>query len=135
MEWSKLRNFLGVTAGSLCVLLGILGLFLPVLPTTPFLLLAGWLFATSSKKCYDWLLNHRQLGPYIRDYRKRRGLSVRKKIWVLSTLWLTIGFSAVLVMTKWWSKVALFTIAIGVSVHILRMKTRIEGKADTDGTD
>lgn len=67
---------LGVT----CVVLGTAGIFLPVLPTTPFLLLAAFAFAKSSERWHDWLLNHKFLGPYISAFRDKKGLTVAQKI-------------------------------------------------------
>jgi uncharacterized membrane protein YbaN (DUF454 family) len=110
--------------GTLCVGLGVLGAFLPLLPTTPFLLLAAFLYAKSSDRLYDWLLNHRILGQYIRDFREEKAIPLRVKIVSVSLLWITIGYSALCVVKPLWVKLLLFAIAVGVSVHILSFKTK-----------
>ena len=73
-------NYVLLILGFVCVLLGVIGIFLPVLPTTPFLLLASALFLRSSKRWYDWLLNHPQLGPYVRDFILHRSIPIRIKV-------------------------------------------------------
>jgi len=104
------------------VLLGILGMFLPVLPTTPFLLLASFCFARSSKKIDHWLLSNRWLGSYIRDYRQGNGITLGHKVITVSLLWLTIGYTAWLV-PSWWLRCLLVCIASGVTCHLARIKT------------
>jgi uncharacterized membrane protein YbaN (DUF454 family) len=104
--------------------LGVAGIFLPLLPTTPFLLLAAFLYAKSSDRLYAWLINHRTLGHYIRDFREEKAIPLRVKIVSVSLLWITIGYSALCVVQLIWIKLLLLAIAIGVSVHILSFKTK-----------
>lgn len=104
--------------------LGILGIFLPLLPTTPFLLLSAWLFGKSSDRLYAWLLNHKTLGPYIKSYREEKVIPLKAKIISIALLWATITYTALWVINPIWLKVLLFAIAIGVSIHILSFKTR-----------
>ena len=118
----NLTGALLIAAGALFVALGILGMFLPVLPTTPFLLLAAWCFARSSKRFYDWLLNNRLCGPYIRNYREGVGISRRRKALTIILLWLTIGASALFAVRPWWGKAALLVVAAGVTIHLAKMK-------------
>jgi uncharacterized membrane protein YbaN (DUF454 family) len=120
METIK-RNLL-IICGTISVGLGILGIFLPILPTTVFLLLAAYCYAKSSKRFYDWLMNNRYLGTYIRNYREGRGMLLNQKIFVIVMLWLTIGTS-VWIVQQWWLKALLISIAIGVSIHIGTIKT------------
>jgi uncharacterized membrane protein YbaN (DUF454 family) len=110
-------------AGVLSVGLGVLGIFLPLLPTTPFLLLAAWCFVRSSPKLYAWLLDHKWFGSYIRHYREHRAIPLRAKIVVLAMLWGTIGYAAIGVARAWWLRVLLVAIAVGVSVHLLKLRT------------
>jgi len=112
-----------IAAGALFTALGVLGMFLPLLPTTPFLLLAAWFFARSSKRFLDWLLNNRLCGPYIRNYREGAGISRRRKALTIALLWLTIAASALFFVTPWWGKAGLFVVAVGVTIHLLMMKT------------
>lgn len=108
----------------LCVALGFLGVFLPVLPTTPFLLLALFLFARSSPRWRIALMRHPLLGPYIRGYASKEGLSVRAKAVTLVILWVTITVSVVWVADVWWSRLILIGVAVGITLHILLKKTR-----------
>ena len=74
-------------AGALAVLLGVLGLFLPLLPTTPFLLLASWCFARGSDRLHRWLLSHRVFGEYLRNFEAGRGIPLKAKILATVMLW------------------------------------------------
>jgi len=117
-----IRIFLIIT-GFISVILGIIGIVLPVLPTTPFLLLAAICFSKSSDKFYFWLLNNRIFGKYIKNYREKRGITIKAKLMVLFFLWLTISTSALYAVNNLHVKILLFVIAIGVTTHILYIKT------------
>ena len=108
----------------LCVGLGVLGIILPLLPTTPFLLLAAWLFARGSPRLYHWLHTNRWFGKYIRDYREHRSIPLRAKIIVLTLLWLAIGYSTFFVVTLLWVQILLLAIATGVTIHILQFPSK-----------
>ena len=120
---SKRVRILLTTLGILFVGIGILGILLPVLPTTPFLLLAAACFARSSQRFYDWLLNNRWFGNYIRNYREGKGLPLKQKVIIIILLWVVIGFSATFAAHALWVKIVLILIAIGVSIHILSLRT------------
>lgn len=77
-------------AGVLALLLGILGLFLPLLPTTPFLLLASWCFARGSERLHRWLLSHRVFGEYLRNFEAGRGIPLKAKIVATAMLWASL---------------------------------------------
>ena len=109
--------------GWLSVALGVIGIFLPVLPTTPFLLLAAACFMRSSKRFYLWLVNHRQLGPWIIDYLEGQGIPLKGKVYAISLMWLSIGLSCYLV-PLFWARVFMLTSAVLVSLYILSHKTR-----------
>ena len=113
-----------IVAGCVALGLGILGIPLPVLPTTPFLLLSAWCFARSSERLHRWLLTNRLFGRYIRDYTEHRGIPRRVKIYTLVLLWATISLSAFLAVHLWWIRLLLFAVAAGVTVHVLRIKTK-----------
>jgi uncharacterized membrane protein YbaN (DUF454 family) len=112
-----------VIAGTFFVGLGIVGIFVPVLPTTPFLLLAAACYARSSQKFYGWLLNNKLFGSYIRNYLERKGIPLRVKVVTLTLLWITIGSSVAFVVETLVLKLILVIIAIGVSIHILSVRT------------
>ncbi|SFH79804.1 hypothetical protein SAMN05216206_0299 [Pseudomonas guineae] len=108
--------------GWLSVALGVIGIFLPVLPTTPFLLLAAACFMRSSKRFYLWLVNHRQLGPWIVDYLEGQGIPLKGKVYAISLMWLSIGVSCY-VVPLFWARAFMLTSAVLVSLYIIRQKT------------
>lgn len=118
-----MRYFL-LILGYLCVGLGVLGIFLPVLPTTPFLLLASFLFYRSSPKAQKWLLGHKYLGAYISDYQLYKAIPLRVKIYSISLLWTTILISAFVFIELWWLRALLIFIALAVTIHIVSFKTK-----------
>ncbi|MFC1582203.1 YbaN family protein [Planctomycetota bacterium] len=120
---NRIVRFILVISGSVSVGLGIIGIFLPVLPTTPFLLLAAACYARSSDRFYHWLLNNRWFGKYISNYREGKGILLRHKITALSLLWLLIGYAALFVVVHVWIRILLFAIALGVTIHIFKIKT------------
>jgi uncharacterized protein len=124
-----LTRILLVAGGTLCVALGVLGIFMPVLPTTPFLLLAAFFYARSSDRFYHWLMTNRWFGDYIRNYREGRGIPLKQKVLTILLLWLTIGYAAWFVVPPWWAKAILLGIAAGVTLHLIRTKT-FKPKAD-----
>jgi len=114
-----------LVAGSLSLGLGIIGVFVPLLPTTPFLLLAAACYVRSSPRLYRWLMANRLLGTYIRNYRSGAGVPRRAKIASICFLWLTIGYSAAYVVHSAPVRVVLVLIAIGVTVHIASIRTSV----------
>ena len=112
-----------ITAGTICVGLGALGIFLPLLPTTPFLLLAAACYIRSSEKFYCWLITNRWFGSYIRNYREGRGVPRSTKIIAVGLLWTTIGYSAFYVISSLIVRVLLILIAVGVTTHLVLLKT------------
>ena len=119
----KFIRVLLIACGTLCVVLGVLGIFVPVLPTTPLLLLAAICYARSSERFYHWLLNNRWFGEYIKNYREGRGIPLRIKVLTLIALWLTIGFTTLHVVSVWWGQFILLVVAVGVTIHLVRIKT------------
>lgn len=111
-----------VAAGSLCVALAVLGLFLPLLPTTPFLLLASACYVRSSERLHGWLMGNRVLGGYIRAFKERRGIPLRAKFTTVALLWLPLLYS-VYRLDILWLEAVLLTMGVVWSVLIFRMKT------------
>ncbi len=112
-----------IIAGTLLVGLGIIGILVPVLPTTPFLLLAAACYARSSQRFYHWLLNNKWLGNYIKNYIQRKGVPLKVKVLTITWLWITIGFSVVFAVEVFLVRLILIVIAIGVSIHIFSIRT------------
>jgi uncharacterized membrane protein YbaN (DUF454 family) len=118
--WLK---FLLIVIGTLSVILAFLGILLPILPTTPFLLLAAACYIRSSPRFYCRLINNRFFGKYIENYREKKGIPQRVKIYILSLLWITILASAIFAVDLLTIRILLILIAAGVTVHILKIKT------------
>ena len=108
--------------GWLSVVLGVIGIFVPVLPTTPFLLLAAACFVRSSRRFYLWLVEHPRLGPWIRDYLEGQGIPLKGKVYALVLMWASISLSCFLVPLPW-ARGVMLTSAVLVSIYILRQKT------------
>ena len=109
--------------GLISLALGITGIFLPVLPTTPFLLLSAALFLKSNKGLYDWLLDHPRLGTYIRNFMEYKAIPLRIKILSVSMVWMTLSYCAIFVAEHWLFRVFFIVLAIGITIHILSYAT------------
>ena len=105
--------------GILSLVLGVIGIFLPVLPTTPFLLLSATLFLRSSQKLYDWLLSHPYLGEYIRNFKEYKAIPLRVKVVSVSLVWITLLYCALFVAREWWMSAMFIAIAFGPVSPIL----------------
>ncbi len=110
--------------GFLSLACGVVGIFVPLLPTTPFLLLAAALFFRSSPRAYKWLLGHKRLGPYIRDFRENRSMPLRAKIIAMSLLWLTSLHCFFLILDHWALKTLMAAVAVGVTIYLMSLKTK-----------
>jgi len=119
---SSFKKYAFLIIGSIMVIIGFIGIFLPILPTTPFLLLAAWLYAKSSKTFYNWLINNKLLGFYIRSYIEGRGVETKVKVFTLILLWTVILMSAFLFINILWVRIILVVIAVAVSTHIIMLK-------------
>ena len=109
--------------GSVALALGVVGIFLPLLPTTPFLLLAAALYFRSSPRLYDWLLAHPHLGTYIRNFRENKAIPLRVKIVSVTLVWITLLYCAFFVAYNIYMRLFFVALAVGVTVHILHYKT------------
>ena len=114
-----LRYFL-IGAGWCCVVLGILGIFLPLLPTTIFLLIATWCFARSSERFHHWLIKHPKLGPILHSWQNNTGITPSIRNRALAMLWLSLLISMAIV-AKWWIVLLLCVIGCSVSVYLIRL--------------
>lgn len=112
-----------IVFGTLCLVLGLVGIFLPLLPTTPFLLLAAALYFRGSSRLYHWLLNHKYLGPYIRNFREHKAIPLRAKVVSVSLVWITLLYCALFLLPQLWLKLLMVLLAVGITWHILSFKT------------
>lgn len=116
-------RWLFIISGFLLTGIGIAGMFLPLLPTTVFLLLAAWCFARSSGKFYSWLHKNKYFGKYLSDYRSGRGMTISSKIFSISFLWAGILYSVIFATELLYIRILLLMIAAGVTWHLLAIKT------------
>lgn len=109
--------------GTLALILAVLGIFLPLLPTTPFLLLAAACYMRGSRRMYDWLISHRIFGPYILDFQTGRGIPLHTKVLALAMMWPSLAVSA-WIMPVPWARWLLLIPGLGVTVYLLHLPTR-----------
>lgn len=109
--------------GTVSLVLGVIGIFLPLLPTTPFLLLSAALYFRGSPRLYDWLLNHPRLGTYIRNFRENKAIPLRVKIISVSLVWATLLYCTFFIADLFWLKLFFIALAIAITIHILHYKT------------
>ena len=127
----NIKRLLFVTLGTLFLGVGIIGIFVPILPTTPFLLLAAFFYERGSEKFHNWLLNNKILGAYIRSYIDGKGIPLKIKLFTVALLWTTISFTVVFVVDELVVRIILVLVAIGVSVHIALIKGSEKAKIST----
>ncbi len=132
MAAETVRRWLLTTIGIISVGLGTAGIFLPLLPTTPFLLLAAACFIRSSDRLYQWLIHNRWFGSYIRNYREHRALPLRAKVIALILLWTTMSYSVFALVVNKVLRVSLLLIAAVVTVYLLSLKTLAKEKPKTE---
>ncbi len=123
MAISPLKKWTLIIAGSISLGLGVLGIFLPLLPTTVFLLIAAACYARSSDRLYEWLLSHRLFGSYIRNWREHKAITRRTKITILSVLWGTLAITGFFAVHLLLIRLVLLAVGIGVTTFILNIKT------------
>ena len=118
-----MKKYILIALGSLSLGLGVAGIFLPLLPTTPFLLLAASCYFNSSPKLYHWLLTRKHLGVYIRNFRENRAIPLRAKIVSVSLVWITVLYCTFFVVSHIALRIFFILLASGITMHILSYKT------------
>ena len=118
----KLKKQLLVIAGSIAIIIGAIGVVLPGVPTTPFLLLAAMCYMRGSPRLYNALLGNRFLGNYVRNYLEGRGMTLKMKVWTLTLLWVSILLTAFATHSLV-IRIILTVVLTGVTTHILVLKT------------
>jgi uncharacterized membrane protein YbaN (DUF454 family) len=109
--------------GSIALAIGFVGIFLPVLPTTPFVLLAAWCFFRSSPRLYEWVISNERFGDTIKNYNQGKGLTRATKIKAILMMWLTISTSIYFKITSLPIIAFLFGIAMVVTIYLIRLPT------------
>lgn len=116
-----MKKYLFLGLGILCLIAGIIGIVLPILPTTPLFLASAWLFARSSHRFHRWLLHHKLFGQYIRDYVEHGAVRRRARKRALILLWSGMAITVILV-DKLLVTGVLILIGSAVTYHILRLR-------------
>jgi len=127
----KLKRRLFVIAGTIALGIGVVGIIIPILPTTPFLLLAAICYMRGSQRLYNALLCNRFIGSYVRNYLEGKGMSLKMKIWTLSLLWIAIVCTAALSADSLVIRIILAVVLIGVTIHILLIRTATNNTEST----
>lgn len=121
---SKAQRYLYITLGTIFLVLGAIGIFLPLLPTTPFWLLTCWFYIRSSDRLYRRVMQNRHFGSYIKAYMVDKSIPLRGKVLSLLTMWVSILCTVVFWVEVWWLRILLLLISTGVTWHILSFPTR-----------
>jgi uncharacterized membrane protein YbaN (DUF454 family) len=120
---NKIKKIFLIILGSVSLFLGIIGIFLPMLPTTPLVLLSAACYVRSSKKLYQMLINNKYLGTYIKNYEEERAIPKKAKIIALVFLWISIVTCIIFAIERLFARIILFIIVAIVSSYILKLKT------------
>ena len=118
---NRILRLILIVLGCVSTLLAVVGIFVPLLPTVPLLLLAAACFARSSESFHNWLLDHPQLGPMIRDFLDGQGIPLRAKITAIMLIWVSISVSTLLIIPLLWVKIFLIAIGLCVTAYLLRL--------------
>lgn len=118
-----MKKYILIVLGSISLGLGIIGIFLPLLPTTPFLLLAASCYVKSSPELYNWLISRKHLGKYIQNFKENRAIPLRAKIISVSLVWITLLYGAFFMVSHIAFRLLFVLLAAGISLHILSYKT------------
>lgn len=116
---NRIKKSIWIFAGSFSLGIGVIGIFLPLLPTTPLLLLAAACYSKGSKRMHDWLLDNRWFGKYIKAYRENKDIPMKIRLTSITFLWITLGPSISLVVSLLVIRIILLLIGVGVTLHIL----------------
>lgn len=129
---SELLRGVLICVGWISICCGLIGLFLPLVPTIPFLLLATVCFSRSSERFHSWLVEHRHLGPLLRDYLVGGGIPLRAKVMAIGMIWISIPCSMLLFVETFWIKALLVTVATAITLYLLTLPTVIPVAKDRE---
>ncbi|MDO8749771.1 MAG: YbaN family protein [Dehalococcoidia bacterium] len=119
-----LRRWFFIIVGTIAIGVGIIGVLIPVLPTTPFLLLGAICYTRGSQRLHNALLSNRLMGSYVKNYLEGMGMSLKTKMWTLGFLWVSIASTAILATDSLIIRSILAVVLIGVTIHVLSLKPR-----------
>lgn len=121
---NRVRRTVYIVLGTVFLILGAIGIFVPLLPTTPFWLLTCWFYIRSSETLYAGVMRNRYFGSYIRDFVEDKAIPMRSKIISLGVMWTSAVLTSVFLIERWWVMASLFLITTAVSWHILSYPTK-----------
>lgn len=121
---NRVRRTVYIVLGTVFLILGAIGIFVPLLPTTPFWLLTCWFYIRSSETLYARVMRNRYFGSYIRDFVEDKAIPMRSKIISLGVMWTSAVLTSVFLIERWWVMASLFLITTAVSWHILSYPTK-----------
>ena len=124
MKLNDAKRVIYILLGSLCLILGAIGIILPLLPTTPFWLVACWFYLRSSKVLYDRVIKNRFIGSYLKNYLEDHSISISTKITAISVMWSSFIYTTFVFEADWWINIILLLVSIGVTLHLLSIRTR-----------
>ncbi|WP_339229958.1 YbaN family protein [Oceanobacillus sp. FSL K6-2867] len=119
----SIKKIFLIIAGSVSLVLGVLGIVMPLLPTTPFLLLSAACYVRSSDKLYQWLITNKYFGSYILNYRQGKGIPLKAKVISVTILWISMLYTIAFVIPLVMVKILLFLIGSYFTWFILKQKT------------
>lgn len=125
-----MRKIAFIIAAIIALCVGIIGIFIPFLPTTPFLLIAVFCAGKSSQKMHKWIMEHRVFGRHLRNYFEGKGVERRVKCLALVLLWVTIGCGVLAMKESSFGRIAALIAGVGVTIHIMLLKKRETIKID-----
>lgn len=109
--------------GAISLLIGVVGLFLPIVPTTPLILLSAWCFFRSSPRIYEWVVSNERFGPTVKNFQEGRGITKATKIKAVIMMWLTISLTVYFYIRNYFIIALLYTISISVTIYLYRLPT------------
>ena len=132
---SDFLRWILIGCGWVSVLAGVVGIFLPIVPTVPFLLLAAVCFGKSSQRFHAWLIEHNHLGPLIRDYLHGGVIPLRAKRLAIGMVWVSFPASALLFIKVQWLSFLLIALAAAITLYLLRLPTTPPEEQVSNRTD
>lgn len=127
-----MKKILLSSLGWIAIVLGVIGIFLPILPTTPFILLAAWCFARSSERFHRWLWNHPRLGLIVQAWENGEGIPRKVRNRVIILLWISM-LSSSLIIGIWYVALGLLAIGTGVTLYLMRLPLLSEAQSQQVG--
>lgn len=119
----KMMRSIYIIVGTIALVIGAIGLFLPVIPTTPLVILAAACYYRGSDRLHNWILSSRWFGETVKNYQEGRGLTRDTKVRAISMMWAMILISAWFFVSNFFVRVAIICVAIGVTVYLIKLPT------------